>query len=269
MPCPAPPHSVVRLLRHLLPALALGLAGGAAQAATADIPGASIAPSPNIGPTPFKLTIGSYSVAGGGLPAGPGLDVNLRYSYGGDHGGHVWVGWFRSPVLGFSQLRGGWDATYTLGAVRLLPSLQAASGGFVGGSVALETGSTWFGGAGLGRTNLRNYANLNFDPNDAVTLYGGYRWSDADSLVLQVVRDNRLNPDQQNAHLIWRNEMDNGQRLTLDLLTKQGTVDGQYIRRMGLSATWDWPRWFLRAAWDPKVNFTPQNMLRLSAGARF
>ncbi len=264
------PLRTTTFLRPLLPA-ALVAAGTGAGAATADIPGATIAPSPNIATTPFKLTVGSYSVSGGGLPSGPGLDVNLRYSYGGDGNGsgHAWVGWFRSPVLGFSQLRGGWDATYALGAVRALPSLQAASGGFVGGSLALETGTTWFGGAGLGRTNLRNYANLNFDPNDSVTLYGGYRWDDADSVVVQVVRDNRQNPDQQNAHLIWRNEMDNGQRLTLDLLLKQGTVDGQYMRRTGFSATWDWPRWFLRFAWDPKVNFTPQNMLRLSAGARF
>jgi hypothetical protein len=247
-------------------ASAMFLAGITASAATADIPGATIAPSPNIGPTPFKLTVGSYSVAGGGLPAGPGLDVNLRYSY---DSGHVWLGWFRSPALGFSQLRAGWDGTYTVGVVRLLPSLQLASGGFVGGSLAAETGTTWFAGAGLGRTNLRNYANLNFDPNDSVTLYGGYRWDDADSVAVQVVRDNRLNPDQQNAHLIWRNELDNGGRITLDLLAKQGTVDGQFIRRYGLSATYDWPHWFVRAAWDPKVNFTAQDMLRVSAGTRF
>ena len=53
---------------------------------------------------------------------------------------------------------------------------------------------------GAGRTNLRNYANLNFDPNDAWMLSGGYRWADNYSLALQVVPDNRLNPDQQNTH---------------------------------------------------------------------
>ena len=217
-------------------------------------------------PTPYKLTVGSYGVSGGGLPAGPGLDVNLRYTYGD---GNVWLGWFRSPVLDFSQLRSGWDHTFTLGPVRLLPSVQAASGGFFGGSIAVETGDSWFVGAGLGRTNLRNYANLNFDPNDSYTAYGGYRWSEATSLQVQLVRDNRLNPDQQHVHLIWRQSVGNGERLTVDLLAKQGTVDGLFIRRVGLSVGYDWPRWFVRAAWDPKVNFTPQNMVRLSTGMRF
>ena len=217
-------------------------------------------------PTPYKLTVGYYGVSGGGLPAGPGLDVNLRYDYGS---GNVWLGWFRSPVLDFSQLRGGWDRTITLGPVRVLPSLQAASGGFFGSSLAVETGDSWFVGAGLGRTNLRSYANLNFDPNDSYTAYGGYRWSDATSLQVQLVRDNRLNPDQQHVHLIWRQGVGNGERLTVDLLAKQGTVDGQFIRRVGLSVGYDWPRWFVRAAWDPKVNFTPQNMARLSTGVRF
>jgi hypothetical protein len=32
---------------------------------------------------------------------------------------------------------------------------------------------------------------------------------------------------------------------------------------------YDWPTYFVRLAWDPKVNFTPQDMVRLSAGVRF
>jgi hypothetical protein len=202
---------------------------------------------------PFKLTVGAYRVSGGGLPAGPGLDMNLRYTYGD---GNVWIGWFRSPVLDFAQPRVGWDHTFTLGPVRVLPSLQAASGGFVGGSLAVETGDSWFVGTGLGRTNLRNYANLNFDPNDSYTVYGGYKWPDGTALSLSLIRDNRLPLPER-------------QRLTVDLLAKQGTVDGQFIRRAGLTVTYDWPRWFVRAAYDPKVNFTAQNMVRLSVGTRF
>ena len=237
-------------------------------AATADIPGATIAP-PTAAATeaPFKLSTGVYRVSGGDQPSGPGLDVNLRYMYGG--GNHVWLGYYHSDAMGFSQPRGGWDAVYGVGSVRLLPSLQMASGGFFGGSIAAETGTTWFGGAGLGRTNLRNYANLNFDPNDSITLYGGYRWDDADSVSMQLVRDNRLNPDQQNLHLTWRNELPDGERFTLDLLEKQGTVDNRFIRRAGMSFNYEWPRWFVKAAFDPKVNFTSQNMLRISTGARF
>lgn len=215
---------------------------------------------------PFKLTVGAYRVSGGGLPAGPGLDMNLRYTYGD---GNVWIGWFRSPVLDFAQPRAGWDHTFTLGPVRVLPSLQAASGGFVGGSLAVETGDSWFVGTGLGRTNLRNYANLNFDPNDSYTVYGGYKWPDGTALSLSLIRDNRLNPDQQDVHLVYRLPLPERQRLTVDLLAKQGTVDGQFIRRAGLTVTYDWPRWFVRAAYDPKVNFTAQNMVRLSVGTRF
>jgi hypothetical protein len=215
---------------------------------------------------PFKLTIGAYRVSGGGLPSGPGLDMNLRYTYGD---GNVWIGWFRSPVLDFAQPRAGWDHTFTLGPVRVLSSLQAASGGFVGGSLAVETGDSWFVGTGLGRTNLRNYANLNFDPNDSYTVYGGYKWPDGTALSLSLIRDNRLNPDQQDVHLVYRLPLPERQRLTVDLLAKQGTVDGQFIRRAGLTVTYDWPRWFVRAAYDPKVNFTAQNMVRMSVGTRF
>jgi hypothetical protein len=147
--------------------------------------------------------------------------------------------------------------------------LQAASGGFVGGSLAVETGDSWFVGTGLGRTNLRNYANLNFDPNDSYTVYGGYKWPDGTALSLSLIRDNRLNPDQQDVHLVYRLPLPERQRLTIDLLAKQGTVDGQFIRRTGLTVTYDWPRWFVRAAYDPKVNFTAQNMARFSVGTRF
>ena len=215
---------------------------------------------------PYKLTAGVYSVAGGALPTGPGLDVNLRYTYGN---GNVWMGWFRSPALDFSQLRGGWDHVFSLGPVRLLPSLQSASGGFVGGSLAIETGERWFVGTGLGRTNLHAYANLNFDPNDSLTVYGGWHWDDANTITVQLIRDNRENPDQQHVHLIWRTKLADGDQLIVDLLEKQGTVESRFVRRTGLSVGYDWPAWSVRAAWDPKVNFTPQNMVRVSLARRF
>ncbi|MES2050358.1 MAG: hypothetical protein V4455_00275 [Pseudomonadota bacterium] len=217
-------------------------------------------------PVAYKFTTGLYQLSGGGLPSAPGLDVNLRATAGF---GNAWIGWFRSPAQDVRQARAGWDSSFKLGALRFMPSLQVASGGFWGGSAALETGTSWFAGVGLGRTNLRNYVNLNFDPNDAWMLSGGYRWSDSNSLALQVVRDNRLNPDQQHVHLVWRTPVGYEQRLTLDLLSKKGLVAGQPVERLGLSVSYDWPRFFVRMAWDPKVNFTPQDMLRLSAGVRF
>ena len=214
----------------------------------------------------FKLTTGVYQLSGGGMPSGLGLDINLRHTSGF---GNVWAGWFRAPVLDVSQVRAGWDRSYSWGPVRVMPSLQVAAGGFWGGSIAVETGSSWFAGVGLGRTNLRPYANLNFDPNDAWMLSGGYRWADNRSLSLQLVRDNRQNPDQQHLHLVYRTPIEGDQRLTVDLLSKSGLVAGQQIHRLGLSVGYDWPRYFVRVAWDPKVNFTPQDMLRLSAGLRF
>ena len=235
----------------------IGSFPASASAAAQDVPDA---------PMPYKLTAGVYSVAGGALPTGPGLDVNLRYTYGN---GNVWMGWFRSPALDFSQLRGGWDHVFSLGPVRLLPSLQSASGGFVGGSLAIETGERWFVGTGLGRTNLHAYANLNFDPNDSLTVYGGWHWDDANTITVQLIRDNRENPDQQHVHLIWRTKLADGDQLIVDLLEKQGTVESRFVRRTGLSVGYDWPAWSVRAAWDPKVNFTPQNMVRVSLARRF
>lgn len=214
----------------------------------------------------FKFTTGLYQLSGGGQPAGPGLDLNLRHT---SALGNLWLGWFRSPVLDATQTRVGWDRSFTLGPVRLMPSLQAASGGFWGGSLGLETGESWFVGVGLGRTNLRNYVNLNFDPNDAWMLSAGYRWLDGRSLSWQVVRDNRLNPDQRHVHLVYRTPMPGDQRLTIDLLSKTGLVAGTPIHRLGLSVGYDWPRHFVRVAYDPKVNFTPQDMWRLSFGTRF
>ena len=220
-------------------------------------------------PVSYKLSTGVYQLSGGGLPSGPGLDVNLRASGGLIGSGNAWIGLYRSPVQAVKQYRAGWDYTHKLGPVRFTPSLQIASGGFVGGSAYLEAGSTWFAGAGLGRTNLRPYANLNFDPNDSYTLAGGYRWNERQTLTLQLVRDNRLNPDQQNVHLIYRAPVNGDNRLTLDLLSKKGLVAGVPIQRVGLSVGYDWPSLFVRVAYDPLVNFSTQDMLRLSVGTRF
>jgi len=83
------------------------------------------------------------------------------------------------------------------------------------------------------------------------------------------VRDNRLSPDQRHLHAYWRQPMPDGQRLTLDLLYKEGLVDDRMIQRWGASATYDWPRFLLRVAYDPKANFGRDNLWRFSVGARF
>ena len=214
----------------------------------------------------FKFTTGVYQLSGGGLPSGPALDLNLRHA---SDLGNLWVGWFRSPALDTTQTRAGWDRNFEAGPVRIQPSVQAASGGFWGGSIALETGERWYAGVGLGRTNLRPYVNLNFDPNDAWMLSGGYRWEGGRAAGLLLVGDNRQNPDERHLHLTWREPLEGGRRLTLDLLAKRGLVNGELIHRFGVTAGYDWPRVFVRVAWDPKVNFTPQDMWRLQGGVRF
>lgn len=215
---------------------------------------------------PFKLTSGIYLSSGADQPSDRALDINLRHT---SSWGNAWLGWYRSPATQLSQTRAGWDHSFDLGALRVQPSLQIASGGFRGGSLYFETGEDWFAGAGIGRTNLRPYVNLNFDPNDSWTLAAGRRWGENHSLSLLLVRDNRENPDQRHLHLVYRTPRPGGERLTVDLLAKRGLVEGSPVSELGLTVGYDWRRFFVRAAWDPKVNFSAQNMLRLSAGTRF
>ncbi len=227
----------------------------------------------------FKLTAGLLMGKAGEDPSSRALDVNLRHS---SRLGNVWVGWFRQPdpdvIVDLTQGRAGWDNTFEVGAFHVQPSIQAASAGFWGGSLNVETDAmihpNWYAGAGLGRTNLRPYVNLNYDPNDALMASGGYRWSGHESLGVQWVRDNRENPDQRHLHLMYRTGLAEAQRLTLDVLSKSGNVtnnagDTFKINKLGASVTYDWREHFVRLAYDPKVNFTNQDMLRVSVGTRF
>lgn len=212
------------------------------------------------GDDPFKLTAGYYRMS----ENGNAVDVNLRHS--SDYG-NAWLGYFRAPAIEARQWRAGWDRSFGE-AVRLQPSVQVASGGFVGGSLNVETGSTWVAGAGLGRTNLRPYYNLNFDPNDSWTLLAAYRADGGRSLSASYVRDNRQNPDQQHFHLTLREPVGESRRLTVDVLYKRGLVDGSRIARAGATVTWDWAKYFVRLAYDPKTNFTLDDAWRLSVGIR-
>ena len=141
--------------------------------------------------------------------------------------------------------------------------------GFSSLSAQLETGESWFAGTGIGRTNLRPYANLNFDPNDSWMISVGKRDASGEVFYLQQVRDNRLNPDQQHIHAYYRKPLGEGQRITVDLLHKTGLVGDTLIHKWGVAVIYDWPRFFVSVAYDPKVNFSADNMLRTSAGFRF
>ena len=53
------------------------------------------------------------------------------------------------------------------------------------------------------------------------------------------------------------------------VLRKTGDGDGGHVAAWGETITYDFPRWFLREAWDPKQNFSTADVFRLSAGLRF
>ncbi|TAK88721.1 MAG: hypothetical protein EPO09_17810 [Aquabacterium sp.] len=209
---------------------------------------------------PFKLTVGYYQYADD-----QGKDVNLRWQH---EGSHVWLGHYEDHGFG-AQDRMGADTSIDVSEmISLQPSIQAATGGFVGGSLNAQVGHDWYGLMGFGRTNLKPYFNLNFDPNDAITLGAGRQFANGQNWSVFVVHDDRLHTGQTDWHLTARIPVEED-RLSLDLMRKSGDSDVGYIRAWSLSATWDFPRWFLRLARDPKQSFSAEDAWRLSAGVRF
>jgi hypothetical protein len=213
-------------------------------------------------PPGYKLTVGHYRAGA----SGQATDLNLRRALGT---GNAWLGLYDAPVQDERQWRLGADANLQWGSLRWMPAAQLASHRYAAASLGVETGERWFVGVGFGRTNLRPNTNLNFDPNDSYSLSAGLREAGGASYQVQWVRDNRLNPDQRHLHLVYRTTLPDSQRLTVDLLFKQGLVDDASIRSWGASVGYDWPTVFARVACDPHVNFTADTMWRLSAGARF
>lgn len=210
----------------------------------------------------FKLTIGEYRYSQGG----DGHDLNLRWRH---EETNVWVGAYRDPIIG-TQTRAGVDTNLALGGnVSLQTSLQAASGGFVGGSLNFQAGDPWFALVGWGRTNLKPYFNLNFDPNDAITAAIGWHGDNGRMASLMIVADDRLHTGQKDWHLYARWPLSGDLRVTFDLLRKVGEGDSGYVRGWGWTATLDFPTWFLRLARDPKQNFSTQDATRVGFGFRF
>lgn len=194
-------------------------------------------------------------------------DLNLR----GNLGSHAaWVGYYQRSSE-FQQLRVGYETTIELPFGRLTPSLQYATRGFLGGSVNLEVGERYFGLLGIGRTNLKDYFNLNFDPNDAILVGAGTRALPNTTLSVFQIRDDRLGTGQRVTHIVARIKPDNRTRWTLDVFHKEGLSpdDGVWVRGTGVSVTYDFDRYFVRVAHDPHVNFTRENMVRLATGLRF
>jgi hypothetical protein len=208
----------------------------------------------------WKLTVGRYF-----YDRNAGSDFNLRWR---NDTSSAWAGVYDDPDFG-TQWRAGVDTTLQASRlVQLQPSLQVASGGFVGGSLNLQLGDVWYAYAGLGRTNLRPYFNLTFDPNDAVTWGVGHRTAAGAVYTVFLVADDRLGTGQQDWHANLRLPVA-GSRLTLDVLYKRGAGDAGQVSGWGFSAGWDLPTWFVRVARDPYQNFSVQDAWRIAGGLRF
>ena len=211
----------------------------------------------------FKLTPSVYVHR----DAPQATDLNLRANLG-PHA--LWIGQYKAPGFG-EQWRTGYEYTDSPDWGQLVYSLQAAERGFAGGAVTAQIGHELYAIAGWGRTNLRPYYNLNFDPNDALTVGVGGWWGQRHQISLYRIRDDRLHTGQQVTHLVWRYHFDEVHRLTMDLADKRGRTEasGPWLQGSSLSLTWDWRGHFVRAAVDQKVNFTDDTQKRLSAGWRF
>lgn len=201
------------------------------------------------------------------------IDLNLR---GNREDDTFWIGQYRRGSE-FQQTRAGYERQFAVPIGRVIASGQYASQGFLGASVTLEAGTAaigpYLGLLGFGRTNRRPYYNLNFDPNDSVLFGAGWRPDEGMALTLFQVRDDRLGTEQRVTHLVWRRKTGPRSRWTLDLFQRRGRSDAdprsESFKATGITLTYDREPWFLRLAWDPKVNYTDSDMTRLAIGVRF
>ena len=193
-------------------------------------------------------------------------DVNLRAVLGAHT---AWIGYYRDDLQS-QQARVGYEYRHDFGFVRPIFSGQFASGGFFGGSITAEVGGDTYALVGWGRTNLKNYYNLNFDPNDAITLGIGSRALPKTELSFFQVWDDRLDTKQHITHAVIRYKSSQTERWTLDISYKRGmTGDGNTIAGTGLTGTYDFGDYFVRFAHDQYANFTNSTQNRLSVGMRF
>src|SRR3954447_14078040 len=144
-------------------------------------------------PISFKFTPSYYDQSDGNVAT----DFNIRASRGPHTG---WFGFYRDHT-DFRQSRLGYEYTQDMGPAHLVWSAQAASGGFLGGSINAQIGDPVYVIAAFGRTNLRPYYNLNFDPNDMMTLGVGSRQIAQTDISLYHIWDNRVDTRQHVTHV--------------------------------------------------------------------
>jgi len=141
----------------------------------------------------WKLTPNLYHETAGRSAA----DINLR---GNRENDVFWIGQYQRGTE-FQQMRVGYERQYPLPFGRVIASGQYASRGFVGASATLELSNgkeaPYFGLLGFGRTSLKPYYNLNFDPNDSTLLGAGWRPDHTNLVSLYQVHDDRLRTEQR------------------------------------------------------------------------
>jgi hypothetical protein len=209
-----------------------------------------------------KLTVAYYDFSSGTM----GLDINIRHTF---KSSTAWVGGYHEDD-GFDQARIGWEYDYHRNWLTVVPTILAASHGFVGATVYAEAGTRLFAIGGFGRTNLEPYWNLAFDPNDYFQAGGGYRDAAGNTLSVYTIRDNRLDTGQTNTHIFFRRHFPDQWRLTIDAVSEHGdSTAGLVVNSWAVSVDVDWRRWFLRVARDPYVNYTPDHQVRIATGLRF
>ena len=114
---------------------------------------------------------------------------------------------------------------------RIRPIVQADSQ-FSGAGLSLAAGANWFAQVSVGRSLQHDPIASGVVPAEALRVAGGYRWADGQSLSLQV-------------------------------------TGGRGSERLGLSVSYDWPRYFVRLSYDTGLSPLPQDKVRFSAGMRF
>lgn len=124
---------------------------------------------------------------------------------------------------------------------------------------------------GFGRTNLKPYYNLNFDPNDAVTFgVGSNTLLPHGEISLYQVRADRLHTHQQNTHVLLKVHAGESSRWTIDASYKQGRADdGAMMHGYGLSLEYDYRQLFCKLARESAVNFSHVEQTRIALGLRF
>ena len=208
-----------------------------------------------------KATVSAYFV-----PGDQELDLNLRRRF---RELVAWGGLFLDRH-GSGQGRVGAECDFQHGPFLAIPTLNVGSNGLVAGSAYVEVGTRFYAIGGYAITNLKAFYNLSFDPNDSVELGAGWHASSYDHLAAFTIFDVRLHTGQQDTHVVWRHKLDAREGLTLDALYKSGHEDsGRYVTGFGFAVYYDRPRIFLKAAFDPHVNFTADDMVRVGVGLKF